>query len=480
MIHDYLKAGYPALCVLTQEPHRAEQSLPCEGWTFFIWDCLQGIRDVQTQKSIDEVKDPVEAINWLNGFHDTVLIVHNLHLFLDTPEVVQAIQNGIPRWKATGCALVMVSPVIQMRPEVEKFFHVIDLPLPGDEELYNLQNELGKQHNIKPNRKAARAAKGLTEFEAETAYALSLIRRGYFSTRIISEAKGQMIKKSGLMEFWEPADISDVGGLNNFKTFIENRAKAFSPENQNLPQLKGILLVGIPGTGKSLSSKATASILGWPLIRLDIGSLKNSLVGQSEARMRQATRLIDAFGKAVLWIDEVEKAFAGTRSSGETDAGTTAAMFGHFLTWMAETESSVLVMATANNISQLPPEFIRAGRFDATFFVDLPTKQERIEIIKIMNRKWKSEIPVPFADKLTGYTGAEIEQLAKDSLFDGLEEAFHALVPLSRRMREEVQSLREWAKTRARIANTPEEEPEEQRKIRPNRVTEVLEENPNT
>ena len=158
MIHDYLKAGYPALCVLTQEPHRAEQSLPCEGWRFVIWDCLQGIRDVQTQKSIDEVRDPVEAINWLNGFQDTVLIVHNLHLFLDTPEVVQAIQNGIPRWKATGCALIMVSPVIQMRPEVEKFFHVIDLPLPDDEELYNLQNELGKQHNIKPNRKAAQSS----------------------------------------------------------------------------------------------------------------------------------------------------------------------------------------------------------------------------------------------------------------------------------------------------------------------------------
>jgi integrase len=197
----------------------------------------------------------------------------------------------------------MVSPVIQMRPEVEKFFHVIDLPLPDDEELYSLQNELGKQHNIKPNRKAARAAKGLTEFEAETAYALSLIRRGYFSTRIISEAKGQMIKKSGLMEFWEPANISDVGGLGNFKSFIENRSKAFSPENQNLPQLKGILLVGIPGTGKSLSSKATASILGWPLIRLDIGSLKNSLVGQSEARRHYT----DHFYMAKKWIGEWEK-----------------------------------------------------------------------------------------------------------------------------------------------------------------------------
>jgi len=466
MIQDYLKAGYPALCLLTQEPHRAEQLLPSEGWKFFSWDCLQGIRDLQSSKPVDEIRDPAQAITWLSSFSDAVLIANNMHMFLESPEVVQAIQNGVSRWKATGCCLVMVSPMISMRPEVEKFFHVIDLPLPSDDELFELQSELGKIHNIKVNKKAARAAKGLTEFEAETAYALSLIRKGYFSTRVISEAKSQMIRKSGLMEFWEPADIADVGGLNNFKSFIANRAQAFNPDNIQLPQIKGILLVGIPGTGKSLASKATASILSWPLIRLDIGSLKNSLVGESERRMREATRLIDAFGKAIVWIDEVEKAFAGTKSSGETDAGTSAAMFGHFLTWMQETTSSVLVMATANQISQLPPEFIRAGRFDATFFVDLPTKTERIEIIKIMNRKWGADIPISCSDRLNGYTGAEIEQLAKDSLFDGLEQAFNALVPLSRTMREEIESLRQWAKTRARPANTPDDEPDEQRKIR--------------
>ena len=473
MIHDYLKAGFPALSVLTQEPHRAEEVLPCDGWQFYIWDCLRGIREAVTLKPADEIKDPVEALNWLNGYQDTVLIGHNLHLFLDSPEVIQAIQNGIARWKATGCALIMVSPVIQLKPEVEKFFHLVDLPLPNDNELFTLQNDLGKPHNIKPNKKAARAAKGLTEFESETAFALSLIQKGYFSTRVISEIKGQMIRKSGLMEFWEPADINDVGGLNNFKAFIENRSKAFNPDNTTLPQIKGILLVGIPGTGKSLASKATASILKWPLIRLDIGSLKNALVGESERRMREATRLIDAFGKAVVWIDEIEKAFAGTKSSGaDTDAGTTAGMFGHFLTWMQETQSSVLVMATANNISQLPPEFIRAGRFDATFFVDLPTLTERQEIIRIMNRKWGSDISLSYAERLHGYTGAEIEQLAKDSLFDGLDQAFNALVPLSRTMREEIESLRQWAKTRSRLANTPEESPEEQRKIRPVKIVE--------
>jgi len=205
-------------------------------------------------------------------------------------------------------------------------------------------------------------------------------------------------------------------------------------------------------------------MLGWPLIRLDIGSLKHSLVGESERRMREATQIIDAFGACVVWCDEIEKSLAGSKSSGETDGGTTSSMLGHLLTWMQETTSSVFIMATANDISKLPPELIR--RFDATFFVDLPSRSERIDIINIMNRKWGSEIPESHADKLNGYTGAEIEQLAKDSLFDGLEKALDALIPLSRTMKEDVQSLKEWAKTRARIANTPDDEPEDQRKLR--------------
>jgi SpoVK/Ycf46/Vps4 family AAA+-type ATPase len=267
------------------------------------------------------------------------------------------------------------------------------------------------------------------------------------------------------MEFWEPASIQDVGGLSQLKTFIANRAKAFDTGNENLPRPKGVLLVGIPGTGKSLSCKAAASIMGWPLIKLDIGSLKGSLVGESERKIRQATAVIDAFGEAVVWIDEVDKGFSGAKSSGETDAGTTAGMFGHFLTWRAESKSSTIVMATANSIQNLPPEFLRAGRFDATFFVDLPTLSERSEIIKIMNRKHNTEIPVTFAPKLEGWSGAEIEQLAKDSLYDGIDDAFKSIVPLSKTMKEEVQTLREWSKTRARLANAPEEDAKPQRKI---------------
>ena len=468
MIGDYLKAGYPMLCVLTQEPHRAETVLRCGGWKYYLWDCIRGIADMSTTKIIDEIHDPVEAVKWISCMKDSVLMAHNLHLFMDVPELLQVMQNSVEPLKRTGSALLIISPSVIVKPEIEKFIHVLELPLPGEDELFDMQNTLGSSYNIKPNRKAARCARGLTLFETETAYSFSLIKKKYFSSKVITEAKSQMIKKSGLMEFREPADIKDVGGLGLLKSYIANRSKAFSADNDNLPRLKAILLAGIPGTGKSLTSKAAASLLGWPLISLDIGALKHSHVGESERRIRLATKVIDAFGHAVIWLDEVEKAFAGAKGSGETDGGTTASMFGHFLTWMSETVTPILVMATANNISQLPPEFLRAGRFDATFFVDQPTKCEREEIIRIMNRKWKSNIPIEFADKLAGYTGAEIEQLAKDSLFDGLEKAYDALIPLSRTMREEINSLREWAKTRARPANTPDEANEDTRKLRIN------------
>lgn len=363
MIQDYLKAGYPAILLLTQEPHRAENALPCQGWTFLSWDCLRGFRQAGTPQIIDEIRDPVEAVNRLGDMQDTVLLAHNLHLFMDIPEVIQAIENGIVRWKSTGCCLAMIAPMIQLRPEIEKVFHVIDMPLPSEQELFSmqqelakgvsLQNESGDPVEILADMSTAQAAKGLTEFEAETAFALSLVKNGRFSQPVITQVKAQMIRKSGLMEFWEPADIKDVGGLQRLKDYITNRARAFSAEggSESLPKPKGLLLVGIPGTGKSLSCKATASILGWPLIRLDIGGLKDSLVGESERRMRQATRIIDAFGEAVIWLDEVEKAFAGTQASGQMDSGTTASMFGHFLTWMQETKAPILVMATANNIS---------------------------------------------------------------------------------------------------------------------------------
>lgn len=345
----------------------------------------------------------------------------------------------------------------QLPKEIETFFTLIDFKLPSRQELRCIQEELGKSVGIEVSEDAVDAALGLTEFEGETAFALSLVLEKGFCPEVITAQKMQMIRRTGLMEFFPPVSLDQVGGLTLLKQYLFNRKRAFEPGYTHLPKPRALLLVGIPGTGKSLSCKAAASILNWPLIRLDISSLKGSLVGESERRMRQATATIDAFGKAVVWLDEVDKVFAGVKSSIQTDGGTTASMFGYFLTWMQETQSPVLVMATANNVHELPPEFLRAGRFDAMFFVDVPNAAERTKIIRIMNHRYGSHIPESLAKQLCGWTGAKIEQFSKDSLFDGQEQALNNIVPLSKTMKEEIASLQQWAKTRARKANNPEE-----------------------
>ena len=455
-ISNYLKAGYPAIHIVTLEPLRAISSIKTDKWQAYSWDCLRGITDRGTGKVFEDIIDPLEAVKWLSHQTDAVLLVQNFHHFIGSVEIVQEIQNSIAVWKASGCCFAVVGPAFELPQEIACFFTMLKFTLPDRPSLQRIQQELAESVGIDIDHAAINAALGLTEFESETAFALSLVLKKRFCPKVVTEQKMQMIKRTGLMEFWPPVPIDQVGGLEPFKNYLANRKVAFEPGNEHLPKPKALLLVGIPGTGKSLSCKAAASILEWPLICLDISALKGSLVGESERKIRQATATIDAFGKAVVWIDEVEKGFAGVRSSGQTDGGTTAGMFGHFLTWMQETTTPVLIMATANSIRDLPPEFMRAGRFDALFFLDMPTTKERVEIIEIMNTRYESEIPTECSNDLAGWTGAEIEQLAKDSLFDGIENARQNIVPLSKTMKEEIGALQQWAETRARKANSPE------------------------
>lgn len=222
MLEEYLKAGFPAILLLTTEPARAEKIIPFEGhWRFFAWDCQRGLRLAGSSKILEEVRDPVEAINWLNGSQDTVLLAHNLHLFTDSVEVIQGIQNGTETWKSRGNCLIAVAPQIQMRPELKSIFTVLDLPLPDTEDLYVLQQELGNPLNVRPNRKAARLARGLTEYEAECAYALSLVKRRYFSSNIISQLKSQIIRKSGLLEVFEPEQIFERWRLESTQSLYQ-------------------------------------------------------------------------------------------------------------------------------------------------------------------------------------------------------------------------------------------------------------------
>lgn len=463
-IENFLKAGYPGLYISTIEPLRVINSIKVNGWQSSSWDCLRGIINNDSGKIIEDIVDPLGALKWLASQNDMVLFVQNFHHFLGSVEIIQEIQNSVAIWKASGCCMVIVGPLFTLPQEIGCFFTILEFKLPSRNELLTIQKELAEFVDAEVNEDTIDAALGLTEFESETAFALSLVLKKQFCKEIVTEQKMQMIKRTGLMEFWPPIPEDQVGGLKLFKEYLNNRKIAFEPDNEKLPKPKALLLVGIPGTGKSLSCKAAASILNWPLIRLDISALKGSLVGESERKIKQATSTIDAFGKSVVWLDEIDKVFSGVKSSGHTDGGTTSAMFGHFLTWMQETITPMLVMATANNILDLPPEFLRAGRFDALFFVDIPTANERREIIKIMNTRYSSEIPIKLSEKLDGWTGAEIEQLAKDSLFDGLKKAMQNIVPLSKTMKEEIQGLQQWALTRARKANSIDEP--ETKKIR--------------
>jgi len=456
-ITSYLKAGYPALFIVTEEPLRAITTLNTERWACFSWDCIRGITERDSGRIVEDVIDPLGAIKWLGNRTDTVLLVQNFHCFISAVEIIQEIQNSLPIWKASGCSLAMVGPPSLLPEEISNFFTMLDFKLPSHDEIRSIQDELAHETGASIDEDSIEAACGLTEFESETAFALSLVLKKKFCAQVVTEQKMQMIKRTGLMEFWPAVPIDQVGGLDLFKQYLINRKIAFDLGNDHLPKPKAILLLGVPGTGKSLSCKAAASVLGWPLIRLDISALKGSLVGESERKIRQATATIDAFGKAVVWIDEIEKAFAGVNSSGKTDGGTTPGMFGHFLIWLQETTTPVLVMATANSIKELPPEFLRAGRFDALFFVDIPTIDERKQIIRIMNDRYGSDIPIECSEDLIGWTGAEIEQLAKDSLFDGLSTAGQNIVPLSKTMKEEIDNLQQWAAARARRANNTTE-----------------------
>ena len=265
--------------------------------------------------------------------------------------------------------------------------------------------------------------------------------------------------------------MADVGGLDVLKEWLDNRGNAFSSSARDfgLPYPKGVLIIGIPGTGKSLISKAIGSAWSMPVLRLDVGSLFGSFIGQSEANMRKALKTAEALAPCVLWIDELEKSLGG--SSGGTDSGTTARVFGSFLNWMQEKSDPVFVVATANDVSQLPPEMLRKGRFDELFFVDLPSREDRNEIFKI-HLSLRGRDPSDYEVEELGlasdqFSGAEIESVVVDGLYrafsvnrelhkNDMLRSIMDTVPLAKTMGSKIESLRKWAKTRARFATSSE------------------------
>lgn len=432
----------------------------------------------------------------------SVVVFFDLHPWLGTPnqpadpQLVRQLRDLAQQYRdgTQPRMLVLVSPVLRIPVELENTVTVVDFPLPDQARLRELltgmieANQASKSITVDLGEgpdavvdALARGALGLTLSEAENAFARAMAgdnRLDRTDIPVVLNEKRQIIRRSGVLEVvTSTLALSDIGGLANLKAWLVKRTGAWTADaaRYGLPAPKGALVTGVPGCGKSMTAKAMASAWSIPLIRLDIGKVFAGLVGASEENMRKALDTAEAIAPCVLWIDEIEKGFAS--ASGERDSGTSARVFGSFLTWMQERTKPVFVIATANDISKLPPEFMRKGRFDEIFFIDLPTRAERLDIFRLHLTSRLADGPAlgafdvtdallaELADTTEGFTGAEIEQAVVSACFDAfdgrrhlvagdLRHAIGTTVPLSVTQAEDIAALRAWASLRAVSAST--------------------------
>lgn len=462
---NYLKAGFPLLGVETHEEDRAINTLAAEApaYDIYSWDIIGGLKDHQHPDLAPEVlQDPVAPINKIETLPETsVLFVKDFHRFIKSLDVYRTLKNVIPSLKAHDRHIVFVSPTLEIPIELEKDITLLPFDLPASDELLALANGIlqgveGAEIEVDPI--AIEAGRGLTLAEAENAMALSLIQTKSFSREILEAEKLQAVKKSGLLELYTPISEDQIGGLTNLRRYIHNRKTGFF--DANIPQRakpRGILLTGTPGCGKSLMSKVISSVFNVPLLRMDLSALKGGLVGETEQKTRQAWQVIRSVAHpgVVVWIDEIEKYWGGVASSNHTDGGTTSSQFGIFLTEMEETSEPVYFIATCNNINDLLniSQGALLRRFDDIFFVDVPSRTERVEILNIMNKRYGTDHPEILVDQMENWTGAEIEKFVKASLYDGPNESLRNIRPVYLQNKEVIDAARGWAENNARMAN---------------------------
>jgi SpoVK/Ycf46/Vps4 family AAA+-type ATPase len=410
-----------------------------------------------------------------NPRHVVLLRDLQLHLDQSDPMLVRRLKDILRIAKSNGHAVILLGCRLKLPAELEHEITHVDFSLPDPARLGAVLDGILKSAKLKNvhdviKEAALQSALGLTTTEAENAFALSVVETRGIDPKVIAREKARTLKRNGLVEVVEATtSLDDIGGLGQLKEWLQRRGGAFSASAKafGLPAPKGLLIVGIPGTGKSLTAKATAGAFGLPLLRLDMGRVFGGIVGQSEANLRSVIQTAEAIAPCVLWIDEIEKGFSGSKSSGSTDGGTSSRVFGSFLSWMQEKDQPVFVVATANDVSKLPPEFLRKGRFDEMFFVDLPDAQERAQIwdivIKRHGRKPAGFDTVALSRACEQFTGAEIEAVFIDALHEAYAEgrepgpkdvldAMAHTVPLAQLMDGQISALRHWAKGRAREA----------------------------
>ena len=493
-----IRARYPILYIISSEETRL-QSLVLDiakkrQKKVFEWSYSTGIvpagTSIQSQKSRNPAtREPLAALDQvIDQVEPAVFIFKDFHPFLTRGNyaVVRKLKEIALHLKNSFKTILLVSPVLEIPPELEKEITLLNFPLPSREDLNDLLDRIVAE--VKSHRQVRielddggrerllQAALGLTLGEAENVFAKIIVKSERLSAEDVCEVfeeKQQIIRKNGLLEYCATAEtFAQVGGLAVLKDWLMKRAVAFSDEARafGLVAPRGVLMLGVQGCGKSLCAKAVSTQWQLPLLRFDMGRMFGSLVGSSEENVRRAIAVAESVAPAILWVDEIDKAFAGSQGSGMTDGGTTARVFGTFLTWLSEKTAPVFVVATANDISQLPPELLRKGRLDEIFFVDLPGRDERGEIFRIHLRK-RGRDPERFelealVEASDDFSGAEIEEAINSALYDAfsareelgtahLSNALAQTVPLARTMDDQINQLRSWADGRARNASVP-------------------------
>ena len=487
-INILIQAQYPLIYLVTSEEERTERAIATIAQTksqprrVFVWTVTHGIVEYGQSRHVTmhNTVSPEAAIQWVIQQKEAgIYIFKDLHPFIDSPATTRWLRDAIASFKGTQKTIILMSPVQEVPIELEKEVVVLDYPLPDLTELnqvlsHQLDHSKTRRTTTETREKLLKAALGLTHDEAEKVYRKAQVKTGRLTEAevdIVLSEKKQLIRRNGILEYIEEDETLDsVGGLEELKRWLKQRSNAFTERAREygLPQPKGMLILGVPGCGKSLIAKTTSRLWGLPLLRLDMGRVYDgSMVGRSEANLRNALKTAESISPAILFIDELDKSFAGTTGSSDSDGGTSSRIFGSFLTWMQEKTSPVFVMATANRVERLPGEFLRKGRFDEIFFVDLPTPEERQQIFNIHLSKRRRDIARFDIEQLAkvsdGFSGAEIEQaliaamyeaFAQDREFTQLDiiAAIKATLPLSRTMTEQVTALRDWARQRARPA----------------------------
>src|SRR5437867_4567536 len=495
-IETLIRARYPILYIVSAEEARVQDlvvDIPERRQKkVYEWSVNNGVvpagNSIQSQKHRNApTKDPLLALDQvIDQVEPALFVFKDFHPFLtkNNHAVIRKLKEIALQLKNSFKTILLVSPVLEIPTELEKEITVLNFPLPSREDLSALLDKIiedvsgFKQVKIDLDEagreRLLQAALGLTLGEAENVFAKIIVKDERLSGDDVNEVfaeKQQIIRKSGLLEYYATNEtFSNVGGMAVLKDWLQKRAVAFTDEARafGLPAPKGILMLGVQGCGKSLCATAVSCLWQLPLLRFDMGRMFGSLVGSSEDNVRRAIAVAESVAPTILWVDEIDKAFAGAQGSGVSDGGTTARVFGTFLTWLSEKTAPVFVVATANDISQLPPELLRKGRFDEIFFVDLPRADERREIFGIHLAKRGRDAASFDLPALVGaspdFSGAEIEQAVISALFDafsGRQEltpphvlaALRETVPLCRTMDEPIGQLRAWAEGRARNAS---------------------------